>query len=207
MDKKQPDFTADELTLIKLAQDYSDPEKARTFFESLRWPRGPVCPHCKCDGKSKGIYKIEPNPGSKTRPGLYACGACLKQFTATVGTILEDSHLPISKWLMALFIMCSSKKSVSAHQLHRMLGITYKTAWFMAHRIRHAMGPGATPAEMLGGTVEVDETFIGGSREHLPKYAHEFEFRWNHRDVTDGQRTVALVAATQGKRLMYRQMV
>jgi transposase-like protein len=235
-----------------------------------------------------------------------------------VGTNFEDSHIPISKWLMAMFILCSSKKSISAHQIHRMIGITYKSAWFMCHRIRYAMGTNANSPK-LSGTVEVDETFVGGkgtkettmmrktpvvalierngnmrtavvsnvtqknlgkvmneciskdatlhtdehgayrnpgkefkahhtvvhseyefsrslpdgskaginscesffsllkrgvhgswhhvSREHLPKYAGEFAFRWNHRKVTDGERMVAVVGAVEGKRLTYRQAV
>jgi transposase-like protein len=278
-----------------------------------------VCPHCK-NHKEKPIYALQPKATSKTpgRKGLYCCGACRKQFTVLVNTVFSDSHIPISKWLMAIFILCSSKKSVSAHQMHRMMGVTYKTAWFMCHRIRYAMGD-STGAPKLSGTVEVDETFIGGkgdaktkltrktpvvalverggkmraavvsnvtqknlgkilnevvsksavvntdehgayrqplkefkrhdtvvhsryefsrklgdgtsaginaaesffsllkrgvqgawhhvSREHLPKYAGEFEFRWNHRNVTDGERTVAAVATIEGKRLTYRQAI
>ena len=134
--KAQKPKDKDELNLIKLAQEYSDGDKARKLLESLRWPNGPVCPHCKNTG-DKLISKLEPKPGSKSavRDGVYFCGACRKQFTVTVNTIFESSHIPISKWLMAMFIMCSSKKSISASQLHRMLGVTYKTAWFMAHRI------------------------------------------------------------------------
>lgn len=312
---KDPEFDAEGLNLITLAQEYSDENKARALLESLRWPNGPICPHCKFNE----VYKITPSPGSTTRPGLYSCAACRQQFTVKVGTIFEDSHLPISKWLMAIFILCSSKKSISAHQMHRMLKVTYKTSWFMCHRIRHAMGTGDAPIKKLSGTVEVDETFVGGkgdirtkldrktpvvalierngdvytrvvsnvtqknlrtaitecvdkgailntddsgvyrrqfkdykrhdivnhskeeyarhnpdgtvshvntaesffsllkrgvygswhhvSREHLPKYADEFAFRWTHRKVTDGERTVAAIKATEGKRLTYRQAV
>lgn len=127
----------DELNLITLAQEYADEDKARGLLESLLWPDGAVCPHCK-NHKEKPIYKLQSKEGSKTkvRKGLYKCGACRKPFTVTVGTIFEDSHLPISKWLMAFFIICSSKKSISANQLSRMLKITYKAAWFMAHRLR-----------------------------------------------------------------------
>ncbi len=163
MKKEKPQFEAEELNLIALAQDYSDPDKARTLLESLLWPDGPVCPHCK-NHKEKPIYSIKPRTTSKApvRQGVYKCAACRKEFTVTVGTIFEDSHLPISKWLMAFFILCSSKKAISAHQLHRMLGITYKTAWFMAHRIRYSMGPKLPLGKLLTGTVEVDETFVGG---------------------------------------------
>jgi transposase-like protein len=130
------------LNLISLAQEYSDADKARELLERLRWPKGAICPHCRNDGKSKPISKLTPKAESKSavRKGVYFCGACRKQFTVTVGTVFEGSHIPIGKWLMAWFIICSSKKAVSAHQLHRMLKITYRSAWFMAHRIRYAMG-------------------------------------------------------------------
>ena len=106
----------DELNLITLAQEYADEDKARGLLESLLWPDGAVCPHCK-NHTEKPIYKLQSKEGSKTkvRKGLYKCGACRKPFTVTVGTIFEDSHLPISKWLMAFFIICSSKKSISAN--------------------------------------------------------------------------------------------
>jgi transposase-like protein len=156
------EFDAEELSLISLAQDYADDDKARELLERLRWPHGAICPHCKNDGKGKPISKLTPQAGSKSavRKGVYFCGACRKQFTVTVKTVFEGSHIPIGKWLMAWFIVCSSKKSVSARQLHRMLKITYKSAWFMAHRIRFAMGD--DPSDKLNGVVEVDETFVGG---------------------------------------------
>jgi len=152
-------FDADDLNLISLAQEYSDDEKARELLEKLMWPKGAICPHCKCDD----VYKIGSKPDSKepTRKGVYCCAACRKQFTVTVGTVFESSHIPIGKIVMAIFIICSSKKAVSAHQLHRMLKITYKAAWFLAHRIRYAFGD-SDNAPKLNGVVEVDETFIGG---------------------------------------------
>lgn len=156
-------LSGEELNLVSLASQYSDNDKARELLESIRWPTGPVCPHCKNTGEEKGIYALVPKATSKRpgRKGLYKCAACRKQFTVTIGTIFEDSHIPISKWLMAIFLLCSSKKGMSAHQLHRMLKLTYKTAWFMAHRIRFAMNEGPL-AELLKGTVEIDETFVGG---------------------------------------------
>lgn len=156
------EFDADDLNLVTLAQEYSDNDKARELLERLRWPNGAICPHCKNDGKSKTISKLTPKADSKSavRKGVYFCGACRKQFTVTVKTVFEDSHIPIGKWLMAWFIISSSKKSVSAHQLHRMLKITYKSAWFMAHRIRFAIGDDGKT--QLSGVVEIDETFIGG---------------------------------------------
>ena len=137
--KAQSDkFDADELTLISLAQEYADDNKARELLERIRWPHGAICPHCKNDGKTKPNSRLQPQAASRSgvRKGVYFCGACRKQFTVTVGTVFEGSHVPISKWLMAWFILCSSKKAVSAHQLHRMLKVTYKTAWFLAMRLR-----------------------------------------------------------------------
>lgn len=133
---------AEELNLITLAKEYSSEDKARKLFEQMRWPDGPVCPHCR-NHKDKPIYTLKSKKDTlkPARAGVYKCGACRKQFTAMVGTVLSDSHIPISKWLMAMFIISASKKAVSAHQLHRMLGITYRSAWFMAHRIRFAMTP------------------------------------------------------------------
>jgi len=153
---------ADESILEQLAQAYGDEAKARKFLEAHRWPDGPVCPHCKNAG-DKRISRLEPPTASKRglRRGVYFCGACRQQFTVTVGTVLERSHVPLSKWLLALFLLCSSKKSLSANQLHRMLGVTYKTAWFLCHRIRFAMTPNHWAEPKLKGTVEVDETFVG----------------------------------------------
>jgi transposase-like protein len=172
----ETEFNKDELNLIELAQQYSDEDKARALLESLRWPKGAYCPHCKCDDVYKLTPKPKPAPKSdapkprKVRQGLYCCAACRKQFTVTVGTVFEASHIPITKWMMAMFILCASKKSISAHQLHRMLKITYKSAWFMAHRIRYAMGPDNANAAKLNGVVEVDETFVGGKGETATKY-------------------------------------
>lgn len=300
---------AEKLNLVEISKICANEDSARDLLESILWPNGPVCPHCK----GTKAYKINSAAGSSTRTGLYKCAACRKQFTVTVGTIFADSHIPISKWMMAIFILCSAKKAISAHQLHRSLGIAYKSAWFMAHRLRHAMAS-ETFAKQLTGTVEVDETYIGGkntgkgwaanldnktpvvtlverggdarsmvmdrvtganlksaarenvmlcsnvytdehmgyvglepkfehkrvkhtakeyarregtevvhtntvegffsllkrgvigsfhhvSRKHLPKYLSEFDFRYNHRKTTDGERTVAALLRTPGKRL------
>jgi len=167
---KMAEFDADELNLITLAQDYADDNTARELLERLRWPHGAICPHCKNDGATKPNSKLEPKAGSKSavRKGVYFCGACRKQFTVTVKTVFEGSHIPISKWLMAWFIICASKKSISARQLHRMLKITYKSAWFMAHRIRFAMGD--DPDTKLNGVVEVDETFVGGKGDGRTRF-------------------------------------
>ena len=134
-------------------------DQAREHLEKLRWPTGPVCPHCG----SITVYSLKAKPESKrpVRKGVYKCKDCRKQFTVTVRTLFEGSHVPLNKWLMAVSLMCSSKKGISSHQLHRMLGVTYKTAWFMSHRIRYAMQQPALK-EKLTGIVEVDETYVGG---------------------------------------------
>ena len=304
---------AEETGLTKLVQAYADEGKARELLEAWRWPNGPVCPHCQNAG-DKRISKLEAQSTSPSgvRQGVYFCGVCRQQFTVTVGTVLERSHVPLSKWLLALSLLCSSKKSVSANQIHRMIGVTYKTAWFMCHRIRFGMTPQDWAEAKLTGTVEVDETFVGPkarpktpvvalierqglarvkviasvtqknlgaalsecvskeavvntdehpsykhplkqwkahqavnhsrgeyhrqnpdgsrastntaesffsllkraivgawhhiSREHLPRYANEFAFRWNTRHDTDGQRVEKFVRWIEGKRLTYRQV-
>lgn len=143
---------------------FHDEQKAREYLEATRWPDGPICPHC---GGSEKIYRLK---GKTARPGLLRCGACRRQFTVTVGTLFERSHIPLHKWLFAAYLLCSSKKGISSHQLHRMLGITYKSAWFMTHRIREAM---ADPVftNKLGGNgkfVEADETYWGNKGKQRP---------------------------------------
>ncbi len=141
---------------------YSDPEKAREHLESIQWPHGPICPHCGNSEQDK-IAKIEGKKHSH-RAGLYYCNECKGQFTVTVGTVFERSKIPLNKWVLATHLYAASKKGMSAHQLHRMLGVTYKTAWFMAHRIREAMKEDNTTSGPLGGegkTIEADETYIG----------------------------------------------
>jgi len=159
------------MNLTQIARSYSDEDSARAFLESQRWPDGkPGCPHCGEVGRSYRLPPIAGKPkkdGEITyRKGLWKCGGCRKQFTVTVDTIFEDSHIPLNKWLMAFHLLCASKKGMSAHQLHRMLGVTYKSAWFMAHRIRYAMAELNLP--MMTGTVEVDETYVGGKQEYGP---------------------------------------
>lgn len=296
-------------------------DQSREYFEKIRWPDGPVCPHC-------GSVESKRLQGKVHRAGLYKCSGCSGQFTATVNTIMEDSHLPIRTWLMAFSILCSAKKGISALQLQRQLGLgSYRSAWHLAHRIRHAMA--REPLRGLlgagGGTVETDETWVGGkprkragkrerlgtferkpmptktrvvglverggrarahvvpdltgptlkaavrahvdpsarlmtdenhaylglgsefagghetvnhsageyargdattntvegffglfkrgvmgsfhhiSEKHMNRYLNEFSFRWDLRKVTDGERTVEAIKASEGKRLMYRQ--
>lgn len=140
---------------------FNDEEAARAHFESIRWADGRVCPHCGTVDNSTLMQ------GKTTRPGLYKCKDCRKPFTATMGTIYERSHIPLHKWLLATHLMVSSKKGISAHQLFRQLGFgSYRTAWFMAHRIREAMTSNdLTPMGSGGGAVEVDETYIGRKKE------------------------------------------
>jgi len=153
------------MNLTDLARNFSNAEDARKHLEAVRWPDGTICPHCGSLGES---YRLEAKPESKTpvRPGVWKCKGCRKQFTVTVGTIFADSHIPLHKWLMAIHLLCASKKGMSSHQLHRMLGVTYRSAWFMTHRIRFAMSPNGTEKK-LTGTVEVDETYVGGKRKGI----------------------------------------
>lgn len=138
---------------------YSDPEAAREHFEAIRWPNGPFCPHCGNADQDR-ITKLQ---GQSTRPGVYKCKECRKPFSVTVGTLMERSKIGINKWLAAMHLMTAGKKGVSAHQLHRMLGITYESAWFMAHRLRAAMDdPKAGPIGGQNKVVEADETYVGG---------------------------------------------
>jgi transposase-like protein len=137
---------------------YSDENKARELLEQLHWPNGPVCPHCD----SKRATKVG---GTTARPGLYNCNDCRRQFTVTVGTIMEDSKIPLTKWLMAYRLLNGGKKGISANELKRHLGITYKTAWFLAHRIRETMTDDGTPLGGPGKIVESDEAFVGGSKK------------------------------------------
>jgi transposase-like protein len=146
---------------------FHDEEKAREALEAVRWPNGPICPHCG-NSDPETIAKIEGKKQSH-RKGLYYCNEkqCQSQFTVTVGTVFERSHIPLTKWWQATFLMNSSKKGMSAHQLHRMLDVSYKTAWFMAHRIRLAMTTlGMDPIGGEGKTVEADETHVGGSKRN-----------------------------------------
>ena len=142
---------------------FTDPDKAREHFEAIRWPDGPYCPYCGV------IDRIAPLGGKSMGPGWYHCKDCRRKFTAAVGTIYERSHIPMTKWLLATHLLCASKKGMSAHQLGRMMGLPYKTAWFMAHRIRESMRemfPDASPIGGEGKTVEADETYVGGKEKN-----------------------------------------
>jgi transposase-like protein len=159
---------------MALAKIYTDETAAREHLERLLWPTGPVCPHCG-NADSERIHKLQ---GKSTRPGVHKCRECEKPFTVTVGTVMERSKIPLHQWVYATHLMTASKKGISAHQLSRMLGITYKSAWFLAHRIREAMRPTEfTPMGGAGKTVEVDETYIGkidGAPKKLTTGQHPF---------------------------------
>lgn len=144
---------------------FHDETKAREFLEAQRWPYGPICPFCK---DHKHAVRLG---GDAAVKGLVLCRTCRKKFTVTVGTVMERSHLPLTKWLMTFRLMASSKKGVSAHQIHRMLGITYKSAWFLCHRVREAMGlpKEAGPIGGAGKAIESDETFVGGKAKNVHK--------------------------------------
>jgi transposase-like protein len=146
---------------------YHDEDKAREHLEALRWPDGPWCPRC-------GDPNVARLGGRSYTAGAFHCRACRRKFTVAVGTLFERSHIPLRKWVLAMHLLCASKKGMSSHQLHRMLGVTYKTAWFMSHRLREAMREPATgeggPA--LGGAnkvVEADETFVGGKAKNAKR--------------------------------------
>ena len=290
---------------------FNDDDKAREHLEALLWPEGPTCPRCGITGDR--ITKLQ---GKSTRPGVYKCKDCRKPFSVTVGTVMERSHIPLSKWVMAAQLMASSKKGMSAKQLERMLGTTYETAWFLFHRLREcAVNPNPSPIGGGNKVVEGDETYVGGkarnkafgkppkkhavfslveregevrsfhvtnvnsktlrpimvkaasrksylmtdespvypkigdefsghgtvnhsakeyvrgtfwhtntiesyfalikrgvygtfhnvSEAHLPRYLAEFDFRYNTRKISDGERAAALLKGASGKRLMYRQ--
>jgi ISXO2-like transposase domain/Transposase zinc-ribbon domain len=148
-----------DITLMQLVDRFATDEKARKHLESVLWKDGIICPHCQCKDQKK-FSNIKPNPAAKTRAGLRWCSNCKGKFTVTIGTIFEDSHLPLRKWLMAWYLICSSKKGISSLQLQRQLEIgCYGTALFLSHRIRHALKDDSF-AEKLNGTIEADECFI-----------------------------------------------
>lgn len=152
---------------------FQDENKARNHLEAIRWPNGPCCPHC---GEAEKVGKLE---GKSHRPGLHKCYSCRKPFSVTIGTVFERSKISLNKWILATHLLCASKKGYSSHQLHRTLGVTYKTAWFMSQRIREAMrelNPSLMGGE--GKTVEADETFWGHpKRRRSPKKGRSYHHK------------------------------
>lgn len=140
-----------ELTLCELIESFGNEEKCRTYLERLRWPDGPQCLECG----SKKVYRI-------LKRNQFVCGDCSHQFSVTAKTIFHDTHLPLWKWFLATYLLCESRKGMSANQMKRQLGISYKTAWYLCHRIRAAMLEVAP--EPMSGTVELDETYVGGKK-------------------------------------------
>jgi transposase-like protein len=147
----------EDTNLVSLIERFGSEDRCREYLEELRWPNGTECPRC-------GDYTAISRIASRNQ---YECAACRYQFSVTAGTLLHDSHLPLWKWFLAIYLMCESKKGISAKQVQRMLKVSYKTAWYLCHRIRDAMGDGEQP--LLTGTVEVDETIIGGKRKGFGK--------------------------------------
>src|SRR6266481_538546 len=145
-----------ELDLCKLIDQFNSESKCREYLESLRWADGVMCPRCGWKSISRVIARNQ-----------YDCNSCRYQFSVTAGTIFNDSHLPLWKWFLATYLMCESRKGISANQIKRTLGISYKTAWYLCHRIRKAMEEGMKP--LLGGTVEIDETYVGGKQKGCRK--------------------------------------
>src|SRR5260221_2732793 len=144
---------------------FQDETKAREWLEAELWPEGAVCPHC---GVMHRGTKVQ---GKSARAGLYMCNECRKQYTVTVGTLYERSHVPLNKWLFAVYLMMASKKGMSSQQIHRMIGVSYKTAWFMCHRIREGLREGNFPGALGGQNkiVEADETYVGGKETNKHK--------------------------------------
>lgn len=177
---------------------FKDAAKAREYLESIRWPDGPICPHC--GSISKDHYRLK---GKAHRTGLVKCKDCRGQFSVTVGTVFERSKIALNVWLQAVYLLCSSKKGMSSHQLHRTLGVTYKTAWFMSHRIREAMKSDGGIMGSGGGIVEADETYYGTARPRRSGMGGGGHHK--HKIVTlvqrDGQTRSFHVANVHGKTL------
>jgi len=145
---------------ILSAPHFHDEEAAYAFIEARIWPKGPACPHCG------GVERIGKMGGKSTRIGAYKCYDCRQPFTVKIGTIFESSHIPMHIWLQAIFLISSSKKGISSHQLQRTLGVTIKSAWFLSHRIREAMKSDGGMFSAGGNTVEADETYVGGKQHN-----------------------------------------
>jgi transposase-like protein len=174
---------------------FQDADKAREWLEAQRWPNGPICPHCG----NADPEKITALKGKAHRAGLYKCNECREQFTVTVGSVMERSKIPLNKWALAMFLMAASKKGMSAHQLHRTMKVPYKTAWFLAHRIREAMKEDYSKAGPLGGEgkiVEIDETYFG--QLETPRISKQRQGRPYKRSRGIGSKRVVLGLVERG---------
>ena len=178
---------------------FQSPDKAREYLEAQRWPNGPVCSHC-------GTFGGTPLKGTAHRPGVYQCNECREQFTVTTGSVMEQSKIPLNKWLLAMHLMGASKKGYSAHQLHRTLGVTYQTAWFLAHRIREAMNDtGAGPIGGEGKIVEADETYHGRRENPKPSAQRKGRPYLKRKKPFDKRSIVALVERGGNARMFHVQ--
>jgi transposase-like protein len=182
---------------------FKDEDAARETLEASRWPHGPVCPHCKQTETVKALG------GKSMGKGWYHCSACREKFTVRVGTLYERSHIPLRKWLLATHLLTSSKKGMSAHQMHRMLGVTYKTAWFMAHRIREAMRveSGSAPIGGEGKIVEADETYLGMQDNPKPSKKRTTPYTKGGRSGPSGKRAVLALVERGGNARMFHLAV
>jgi transposase-like protein len=175
---------------------FTDPDKAREHLEAQRWPNGPVCPHCGNADEAR-ITRMQ---GKAHRAGVLNCKECRQAFSVTVGTVFERSKIPLNKWMLATHLMTASKKGVSAHQLHRMMGITYKSAWFMAHRIREAMrDDNPTPMGGEGQIVEADETYYGKTKEQPKLNTRGEPFTKRGKGGPSGKRPVVALVERGGR--------
>jgi transposase-like protein len=190
------------MSSVLSAKHFHDEKAAYAFLEARIWPNGPTCPHCG------GFDRISLMGGKSTRIGTHKCYQCRKQFTIKVGTVFEDSHVPLHIWLQAVALLTSSKKGISSNQLHRTLGVTLKTAWFMSHRVREAMRDGnLSPMGGSGGIVEADETYLWKTAAQKPpsKHRHGYPFTKKGRSGTANKRAiVSLVQRGGGVRSMSR---
>jgi len=198
---------------------FQDADKAREYLEGRRWPDGPVCPNCGALNEATRLESKEcrkPRAGegkakaykTHARKGLWRCKGCGKQFSVTVGTIFEASHIPLNKWLIAYHLMCATKKGVSAHQLHRILGVSYKASWFMCHRVRHSMSQGPmNTVEGLFSLIKCGDfgTFHHWGSPYAQQYLNEFNFHYNTRKLSNADRVDLAIKAAEGKRFMLKE--
>jgi len=175
------------------ADFFHDEAAAYVMLESILWPHGPVCPRCG------GLDRITKVKGG--RMGLWRCGPCKRQFRVTVGTVFESAHVPLNLWFQAMHLLCSSKKGMSSHQIHRVLGVTYKTAWFMTHRLREAMADHSDVFGPMGGDgaiLEIDETFVGKKEDAPEKWQFSNERGWHKRRIGHGGKIPVVTLVERG---------
>ncbi len=181
------------------APQFTNEDAAIAHLEASRWPDGATCPHCGSDAVTR--------MGGKTQSGMFLCNDCRDKFTARTGTVMERSHIPVHKWLLAIHLLNSGKNGVSAHELHRLLGVTYKSAWFLSHRIREAMKDAApTPMGGEGQTVQADETYYGNSSKRAKGYRKGHRHKASVVALIEPRGRVRVVHAKGGKGRMKQEM-